>query len=124
MAPGPDRRCRRHSRPRAGGFLAAAREAAVAAIPPLQRTGEQFALQAKFGMIASWSMALVLSAAALVLVVRFVRARLGQRITIRYFGNGQVQTVVGASLLEISRSGNIPIRRPAAAGAAAPAAGC
>ncbi len=96
------------------GFLAAGREAAIAAVPPLQRTGEQFALQAKFGMIANWSMALVLSAAALVLVIRFVRARLGQRITIRYFGNGQVQTVVGASLLEISRTANIP--HPSACG--------
>ncbi len=96
------------------GFLAASREAASAAIPPLHRTPEQFALQAKFGMIANWSMALVLGAAALVLVVRFVRARLGKRITIRYFGNGQVETVVGASLLEISRAGNIP--HPSACG--------
>ena len=96
------------------GFLAASRESAISAIPPLQRTEQQFALQAKFGMIATWSMSLVFAAAALVLLIRFVRSRLGKRITVRYFGNGQVQTVVGASLLEISRCGNIP--HPSACG--------
>ena len=96
------------------GFLAAAREAAISTVPPLQRTAEQFALQARLGAIASWTMALVFGAAALVLLVRFVRARLGGRITIRYFGAGQVETVVGASLLEISRCGNIP--HPSACG--------
>ncbi len=96
------------------GFLAASREATVSPIPPLERTAQQFALQAQLGTTASWTISLVFAAAALVLLIRFVRSRLGKRITIRYFGNGQVQTVVGASLLEISRCGNIP--HPSACG--------
>jgi adenylate cyclase len=96
------------------GFVAAGREARIAAIPVETRTAEQLALQASALHYGNLFIMAVFIAAAAAILVKLVRARLGQRLTIRYLGHGEVAAAPGQTLLEISRANAIP--HPSACG--------
>lgn len=96
------------------GFVAAGREAQGLAVPPENWTAEQLAFQGKAMGYGWMAIAAVLALAAGAVVLRLVMARLGQRVTIRYMGHGEVAASPGQTLLEISRANAIP--HPSACG--------
>jgi adenylate cyclase len=90
------------------GFAAAGREAALSNLPPETFTAQQLSLQATLLSNVRWAVLGVLGVAAAAIAFRLIRARLGEKVTIRYVGQGEVRAASGATLLEISRSGGVP----------------
>jgi len=96
------------------GFVAAGREARTLPAPQQAVTDEHFAQFASAIWIGKLGIGIVLAAAAAAVSIRFLRGRLGRRLTIRYMGHGEVSAAPGQTLLEISRANRIP--HPSACG--------
>ncbi|MFT5509855.1 MAG: adenylate cyclase [Hyphomicrobiaceae bacterium] len=90
------------------GYISAGREAVALANPDARWTGDQVAIYKEatwyaYYIILSIGAALGLTIGSLALMRRF-----GRRIPIRYVGHGGVALPRGSTLLETSRSNNIP----------------
>jgi adenylate cyclase len=96
------------------GFAAAGREALGSPAPWQAGTDAQAAIWTAANMTGRTVIYGGLALVAALVGFRFLRARLGNRLTIRYLGHGEAVGAPGQTLLEISRDNGVP--HPSACG--------
>jgi adenylate cyclase len=90
------------------GYISAGREAVLLAHPDARWTGEQAAIYTTAARYTYTGLLVVAGGLVAVIVALALLRRLGRRVPVRYVGHGTVALPRGLTLLETSRSNNIP----------------
>jgi adenylate cyclase len=104
------------------GFVASGREAQKFDAPLENWTAAQLAAYLNAMGWSRWVLAGFLAVIIIGVAVRFLQIKMGQNVTVRYTGHGEVHSPKGMTLLEMSRRSQVP--HPSACGGRGRCASC
>jgi len=90
------------------GFISGGREALEIGSPGARWTPEQIAAFRRAVQLADWGLLGAAGSLLVILLGRAVARRIGNKITIRYTGHGEIRVTPGQTLLEMSRANQVP----------------